>query len=79
MRIYFTGNFLALLTAIFVGLKLASVIDWSWWWVLSPLWLPWAVLFLAATGIVIIGAAGMVLWGVAQLFVNAVTYRERRT
>lgn len=26
-----------ILTAIFVTLKLTDVIDWSWWWVLSPL------------------------------------------
>lgn len=24
---------------LFTGLKLASVIDWSWWWVLSPFWI----------------------------------------
>lgn len=23
----------------FVVLKLCDVIDWSWWWVLSPLWI----------------------------------------
>ena len=22
-----------------IGLKLTGVIDWSWWWVLSPLWI----------------------------------------
>lgn len=22
----------------FILLKVAGVIDWSWWWVLSPLW-----------------------------------------
>jgi hypothetical protein len=27
------------LTVLFVGLKLADVIDWSWWWVLSPIWI----------------------------------------
>ena len=25
--------------AIFVTLKLTNVIDWSWWWVFSPLWI----------------------------------------
>ena len=30
-------------TAIFVTLKLCGVIDWSWWWVLSPLWVPLAL------------------------------------
>jgi hypothetical protein len=23
---------------IFVALKLAKIIDWSWWWITSPLW-----------------------------------------
>jgi hypothetical protein len=27
-----------MLAAIFVLLKLFDVIDWSWWWVLSPIW-----------------------------------------
>lgn len=28
---------------LFLGLKLGEVIDWSWWWVTSPLWLPAAI------------------------------------
>jgi hypothetical protein len=28
--------FVLLLTALFVTLKLTSIIDWSWLWVLSP-------------------------------------------
>jgi hypothetical protein len=28
-----------LLTVLFVGLKLTNVISWSWWWVLSPIWI----------------------------------------
>lgn len=32
-------GFTGLLTVLFVGLKLGNVIDWSWWWVLSPLWI----------------------------------------
>ena len=27
------------LTMIFIVLKLVGVINWSWWWVLSPLWI----------------------------------------
>lgn len=27
------------LTVIFVVLKLTGLITWSWWWVLSPLWI----------------------------------------
>lgn len=25
---------------VFLVLKLASVIAWSWWWVTAPLWIP---------------------------------------
>ena len=32
------------LFVIFLTLKLAGVIDWSWWWITSPLWIP--VLFM---------------------------------
>jgi hypothetical protein len=27
-----------MLGVLFVGLKLAGVIDWSWWWVTLPFW-----------------------------------------
>ncbi|QOH56214.1 hypothetical protein [Rhodococcus rhodochrous] len=36
-----------ILTIVFVVLKLVGVIDWSWWWVLSPLWIS------AALGVVV--------------------------
>lgn len=39
MRIGFYG----LLALLFIGLKLANVIAWSWLWVLAPLWVPAAV------------------------------------
>lgn len=29
----------SVLTIVFVVLKLCGVIDWSWWWVLSPIWI----------------------------------------
>lgn len=28
-----------LLTAVLVALKVFNLVEWSWWWVLSPLWL----------------------------------------
>jgi hypothetical protein len=39
-------GFAGLLTVLFVGLKLTGYIAWSWWWVLSPIWIS-ASLFLA--------------------------------
>jgi len=34
--------FVATLTLIFITLKLTDYIDWSWWLVLGPLWMPTA-------------------------------------
>lgn len=36
-----------LLTVAFVVLRLTNVIDWAWYWVLSPLWI-YAVIFVLA-------------------------------
>lgn len=36
-------GFLGALTILFIALKLTYVINWSWWWVLSPIWIPIAV------------------------------------
>ena len=40
------------LTILFIGLKLGEVIDWSWWWVLSPIW----IILLIALIIVVIAS-----------------------
>ena len=37
------------LFVVFLVLKLTGNIDWSWWWVTSPIWIP----FLAAVAILI--------------------------
>ncbi len=42
-------GFTGLLTVLFVGLKLTNHIDWSWWWVLSPMWITAVTVFLLAT------------------------------
>ena len=38
-----TIGFTTLLVIAFIVLKLCKVIDWSWWWVLSPIWIPIAL------------------------------------
>ncbi len=48
-----TGGRTSLLAIVlFVGLKLTGFIDWSWWYVTAPLWIPWAVglFFIALLG-----------------------------
>ena len=51
-------GFVGLLTIVFIALKLTSVIDWSWWWVLSPLWISALVglFFLLIAGIILLVA-----------------------
>lgn len=38
-----------LLTVMFIGLKITDQIDWSWWWVVSPFWIPFIVRVLFLT------------------------------
>lgn len=37
--------FLSILALIFITLKLTGYITWSWWFVLSPIWVPSAIAF----------------------------------
>jgi hypothetical protein len=33
-------GFCGWLALLFIALKLTGFIQWSWWWVLAPLWIP---------------------------------------
>lgn len=46
---------LTILGVVFVALKLAKVITWSWWWVTAPFWGPLA-LFLVVVVFAALGA-----------------------
>lgn len=39
---------------VFVVLKLVGVINWSWWWVLSPFWIAVAIYAIVVAVIVIL-------------------------
>lgn len=50
-------NLFTLLLVLFVGLKLAEVgvvANWSWFWVLSPLWILFAALAVVVVGTFIV-------------------------
>ena len=54
------GSFLNVLALIFIVLKIVGVepiASWSWWWVLSPIWIPIAIVLFFA-----------VLWGIVMAF-----------
>lgn len=45
-------SFAGLLTIVFIVLKLTGTITWSWWWVLSPIWISFMLVLL----IILVGA-----------------------
>ena len=47
-------GFFGLLTLLFIYLKLAGHITWSWWWVLAPTWIPIALVLLFVAFVVTI-------------------------
>ncbi len=46
-------GFAGMLTVLFIGLKLTGYIAWSWWWVLSPLWIGFIIGLIIFTLVVI--------------------------
>ena len=50
-----------ILFLIFMTLKLTGNIDWSWWWVTSPLWIPLALM-------VAIGGLGITVMTIINRF-----------
>lgn len=44
-------SFLGLLTIVFIALKVTGLLDWSWYQVLSPLWVP--IILLAASFLIL--------------------------
>jgi hypothetical protein len=47
-------NLATVLFIVFLVLKLTNNIDWSWWWVTSPLWIPVGIILavLAIIGLI---------------------------
>ena len=44
-------GFAGLLTIVFIVLKLTGFINWSWWWVLAPIWIPASLVFAVLVGL----------------------------
>lgn len=49
-------GFISLLTIAFIVLKLCGVIDWSWWWVVSPIWISVALVVVVSFTIGLVAA-----------------------
>lgn len=59
------GGLTTVLLAVFLTLKLTGNIDWSWWWVLGPLWIPAALVAAAA---VVVGVGAAIFFGARLVF-----------
>jgi hypothetical protein len=53
------GCFVGVAALVLIVLKMTDGVDWSWWWVLAPLWIGWAGFLL----MLLFGAAAGVLGG----------------
>lgn len=53
-NVYQGVGILDLLLVLFIGLKLGKVIQWSWLWVLSPLWIQVVILALVFIIVVVL-------------------------
>lgn len=49
-------SFASVLGIVFIVLKLTNGIDWSWWWVLAPFWIPLAI------GVIALGIFFLAMW-----------------
>jgi hypothetical protein len=50
-------GFTGLLTIVFIVLKLTGYITWSWWWVLSPVWICAIIVIAIICGVVALSSA----------------------
>ena len=37
------GGVITLLQVAFIALKITGTINWSWWWVMAPTWIPLSI------------------------------------
>ena len=59
-------GFSSVLALIFITLKLCHVIDWSWVWVLAPIWIPLSIVL-----------AIMIVFIVCQIILKIIIKRKR--
>lgn len=69
------NNMTPILFLIFLVLKLTKQIDWSWWWVTSPLWISLALLVVIVL-VVIITRFVIVIY---KTFINKYNEKENQT
>jgi hypothetical protein len=59
-------SFTSLLTILFIGLKLGHIIEWSWIWVLSPIWISFGIVILIFIVVFLFFIAREVIKGIKE-------------
>jgi len=56
-------SFCGVVVVVLIAFKLFGVIDWSWWWVTSPIWGGYLLLISFWLMIIVFGFVGSIFWG----------------
>jgi hypothetical protein len=67
-----------ILFVVFLTLKLTDQIDWSWWWVTSPLWISFAIFLGAVLAGVVLGSLVALLYALTPAGRRRRAYRKQR-
>ena len=67
-------GFLGALAVLFIALKLTGYIDWSWWWVLAPLWGGPAIF----AALALLGLTGYLTWHACKIWQEKQADKRRR-
>ena len=71
-------GFSGLLGILFIGLKLAGYIDWSWWWVTAPLWGGLALVLAVLLGVGVIAGTAWVMASFVERCASLLKGRRHR-
>jgi hypothetical protein len=70
-------DFGVILFVIFLMLKLCGIITWSWWWVVSPLWIPFCLILLFVCLVLLVGTT-MGILGLFVVIIDAIIKSRSR-
>ena len=70
-------GFCGLLAVAFIVLKLTGVINWSWLWVLAPIWIPTAITLAIIVIVLVVAAAALAFIVLYNLTNINITERQR--
>jgi hypothetical protein len=76
------GSFMPALALILITLKLTNTIDWSWWWVLAPVWVPFTIAIVIIAGFLVFALGSVIVADLVakqQMKIRKRVFREKVT